>query len=114
MRVLFPLLIVSVFGNIGPIHAVQLALFDVNQYAEILHHAHVPILGFGGAFLMMVGLKYFFNPEKDTHRLGMMERYLTRMGKMQAIESALVLIMLYMFSQYIPQQANEFFVSGVL
>ena len=63
---------------------------------------------------MMVGLKYFFNPQKDTHWLGMMERYLTKLGKMEAIESALVLIMLYVFSHHMPTQSTEFFVSGVL
>ena len=114
MRVVFPVLIVSVFGEISPWHALSLAINDIDQYAEMLHHAHIPILGFGGAFLMMVGLKYFFNPEKVTHWLGKLEHYLTKMGKIEAIESALVLIMLYVFSQYLPAQWQEFFVSGVL
>lgn len=115
MRILFPLLIVSIFWNINPFEALHLAFFDASKYAEILHHAHIPILWFGGAFLMMVGLKYFLNPDKDTHWLGVIERYLTKAGKMEAIEAALVLIMLYIFSQYIPAgQSMEFFVSWVL
>lgn len=115
MRILFPLLIVAIFWQINPRDALQLAISDTSKYSEILHHAHIPILGFGWAFLMMVWLRYFFNPEKDTHRLGTIEHYLTKMGKMEAIEAALVLIMLYVFSQYVAgDQSNEFFISWVL
>lgn len=115
MRVIFPLLIVAIFGKINPLEALQLAISDTSKYSEILHHAHIPILWFGWAFLMMVGLKYFFNPEKDVHRLGRIEKYLTKIWKMQAIEAALVLIMLYIFSSYVAYgQWTEFFMSGVM
>lgn len=114
MRVLFPLLIVSIFGHIDPVEALKLALFDATNYGEVLHKAHIPILGFGWAFLMMVGLRYFFNPKKQTHRLGFVEHYLTKMGKMEAIEAAVVLMIVYIFSQHMPHQSTEFFVSGVL
>ena len=32
-----------------------------------MHDAHLPIAAFGGTFLMMVGLSYFFDVEKDVH-----------------------------------------------
>lgn len=111
MRVVFPILIVAVFGQISPFEALSLALTDMDKYGEVLHHAHIPILGFGGAFLMMVGFKYFFDPKKETHWLGKMEHYLTKLGKIEAVESALVLIILYVFSQYLPAQSYEFFIA---
>lgn len=97
MRIFFPLLIVSIFGNVNPIEALRLAIRDGDQYGHILEEAHIPILGFGGAFLMMVGLKFFFNENKHTHWISWIEKYLQKMHKMEAIEAAIVMIMLYVF-----------------
>lgn len=60
MRFLFPVMIVSLFSHLSLIKTVHLALEDVSQYTHYLHIAHAPLVAFGGAFLMMVGLEYFF------------------------------------------------------
>ena len=65
MRFLFPVLIVSIFSNLSIIKTIHLALEDVSQYTHYLHIAHAPLVTFGGAFLMMVGLEYFFNENKN-------------------------------------------------
>src|SRR5690606_19044365 len=65
MRIVFPLLIVVIAAGIGPIDAIVLAAVQPDEYARIMHDAHLPIAAFGGTFLMMVGLTYFFNHEKD-------------------------------------------------
>ncbi len=65
MRFLFPVLIVSIFSNLSIIKTIHLALEDVSQYTHYLHIAHAPLVAFGGAFLMMVGLEYFFNENKN-------------------------------------------------
>jgi hypothetical protein len=115
MRIFFPLLIVSIFGHVNPVEALRLALRDSNQYALILADAHIPILGFGGAFLMMVGLKFFFDEKKHTHWISWIEKYLQKMHKMQAIEAAIVMILLYIFWQFVaPEYFTDFFVSGIL
>jgi hypothetical protein len=39
-----------------------------------MNDAHLPIAAFGGTFLMMVGLTYFFNHEKDVHWIAFLEK----------------------------------------
>lgn len=61
---------------------------------------------------MMVGLKFFFNKEKDVHWINKLEQGMTKIGKMEAIEAAIVLIILEGFSYFIdPASAHEFFVA---
>ena len=43
--------------------------------------AHVGIAGFGGAFLAMVGLKFFFDADKEVHWIGVVERQLAAVGE---------------------------------
>ena len=64
MRFLFPVIIVSIFSKLSMIETVKLAFDDVAQYTHYLHIAHAPLLAFGAAFLMMVGLSYFFDDIK--------------------------------------------------
>ena len=64
---------------------------------------------------MMVGLKFFFNENKHTHWISWIEKYLQKMHKMEAIEAAIVMIMLYVFWQFVaPEYFTDFFVSGIL
>ena len=112
MRVLFPIILVAIFAGLTPRDALTLAITDSSQYGQILNDSHTVIAGFGGAFLMMVGLKFFFNKEKSLHWLNSIEKNLTKLGKMEAIEAATVLIILEIFSYFIePSLAHEFFVA---
>ena len=114
MRVLFPILLVALFAKINPLSALQLAIYNPVEYGKVLSDSHVVIAWFGGAFLMMVGLKFFFNKEKSIHWLKKLEQGMTRLGQMEAIEAAVVLIILEWFSYFIdPVHAHEFFVAGV-
>lgn len=114
MRVVFPVLLVAIFAGMTPWAALSLAVTDPSQYGHILNDSHIVIAGFGGAFLMMVGLKFFFNKEKSIHWLRRFEQSLTKLGQMEAIEAATVLIVLEVFSYFIdPAHAHEFFVAGV-
>ena len=45
-----------------------------------------------GAGLAMVGLKHFFNHEKELHWIAVIERPLTRLGRIEAVELALYLL----------------------
>lgn len=114
MRVLFPILLVSIFAKIDPIEALKLAISSPDKYGQILSDSHVVIAWFGGAFLMMVGLKFFLNKEKNIHWLNRLEKGMTKLGQMEAIEAACVLLVLELFSYFIdPSYAHEFFVAGV-
>src|SRR5262249_16675810 len=74
MRIVFPLVIVAVVARIGPLDAVWLAATAPHEYSRILHSAHISVSAFGGAFLAMVGLKHFFDREKDVHWIAAIER----------------------------------------
>ena len=91
MRLVFPLLIVGVAGKLGPLSALDLAINNPVEYGRVLASAHHQIAGFGGAFLMMVFFKFFVARHKTEHWFAAIERPLTRLGQMEAIEGALTL-----------------------
>lgn len=114
MRIVFPLVIVAVIAHIGPLAAVILAATDPDEYSRVLTSAHVSVAAFGGSFLAMVGLRHFFNHEKNVHWIAAIERPLTRLGRIEAVEIGLVLVLLYWISkQLIGAEQMEFLVSGV-
>jgi hypothetical protein len=115
MRIVFPLAIVAIAAGLGPVETVRLSLQDPQAYEQIVSSAHVGIAGFGGAFLAMVGLKFFFDAEKDVHWIGLVERQLTRFSRVEAIEVAFLLLALYLVSRLLSaEEALTFIVSGML
>lgn len=115
MRIVFPLAIVAIAAGLGPIEAVRLSLNDPVQYEEIVSSAHIGIAGFGGAFLTMVGLKFFFDADKEVHWIRVIEERLTRISSVQAAEIALLLVVLWGISTLLPDEdALAFMVAGVL
>ena len=115
VRIVFPLAIVAIAAGIGPIQALELSLSHPDQYQTIVSAAHVTIAGFGGAFLLMVGLGFFFDQDKDVHWVRTVERFLARFAAVQAIEIALVLIVLLGIGKLLPpEEAHRFIVAGML
>jgi hypothetical protein len=102
MRIVFPLVIVAVAARVGPIEAVKLAAANPAEYQRIITSAHVGISGFGGAFLAMVGLNYFFDRDKEVHWFTMVEKRLTRLASIDAIGIGFVLAGLYGVSTLLP------------
>ncbi|MDR1326985.1 MAG: DUF475 domain-containing protein [Heliobacteriaceae bacterium] len=94
MRLLFPLLVVAVFAKISMLEAAKVALFNVDKYAHYLHQTHAPIVTFGGMFLLMLFLGYFFNHEKDIHWIRPVEKYLARLDQFKGIETVISLCVL--------------------
>lgn len=115
MRIVFPLAIVAIAADMGPVEALQLSLHDPEQYEAIVSSAHVGIAGFGGAFLAMVGLSFFFDGEKDIHWITWIEHALRKFSSIKAAEIALLLLALYFISGMLPpEDALTFIVSGCL
>lgn len=114
MRLVFPLLIVSVLAKMGPIDALMLAITKPDEYKQIMLSAHYEVAAFGGAFLLLVSLKYFFDAEKDVHWIRMIEAPLAKMGRLEAIEVGLTLLVLVVFSRYISADHQlSFIVAGL-
>lgn len=115
MRIVFPLAIVAIAAGLGPIDALNLSLNNPAEYERIVNSAHVGIAGFGGAFLAMVGLSFFFDGEKDVHWITWIEEKLSLVSNIKAAEIALLLLVLYAISGILPaDEALTFLVSGVL
>lgn len=115
MRVIFPLAIVAIAAGLGPMAALDLSLNNPQQYEAIVSSAHVGIAGFGGAFLAMVGLSFFFDGEKDVHWIVWVEKKLAVISNIKAAEIAVLLIALYFVSRLLPsEEALVFMLAGTL
>jgi len=115
MRIVFPLAIVAIAANIGPIEALHLSLNRPDQYEALVSSAHVGIAGFGGAFLAMVGMKFFFDADKEVHWIASIEQALARVSNLPAIEIAILLLGMWGISSLMPvEEAHTFLVAGML
>jgi uncharacterized protein len=114
MRIIFPLVIVAIIAHIDPFSALVMAAADPERYSRLLTTAHIAVSAFGGAFLAMVGLSHFFNQEKEVHWIAVIERPLTRLGRIEAVALGLVLVLLYLVSSRLPaHEQMEFLVVGI-
>jgi len=114
MRIVFPLAIVAIIARVGPVSALLMAATDPDNYSRVLTSANVSVSAFGGAFLAMVGLKHFFNREKNVHWITVIERPLTRLGRIEAVELGLVLLLMYLVSSRLHGHDQfEFLAAGV-
>ena len=114
MRIVFPLVIVAIIARIDPFSALVMAATDPDGYSRVLTTAHISVSAFGGAFLAMVGLNHFLDHEKDVHWIAIIERPLTRLGRIEAVELGLVLLLLYLVSIWLPgHEQVEFLVVGI-
>ena len=103
MRLLFPILIVSVATGIDFLGVTAMALHDPATYAEHLNASHVQIAAFGGMFLLMVFFSFIFNENKELHWLGYLERKLSDFGKLESIEIILALGVLLAGQHWLPE-----------
>jgi len=115
MRIVFPLAIVAIAANLDPLSAIHLSLNDPERYEAIVSSAHVGIAGFGGAFLAMVGLSFFFDGEKDVDWIRGLELALRRFSEIKAAEIGILLLLLYGISTMLPDaDAMVFLTAGIL
>ena len=111
-RFVLPLLIVSVAAFLSPLEVARLAFLDPAAYWQHLAQAHTGIAVFGGAFLLMVSLKYFFDSEKTIHWIDMVERHLSRWGGIAAIELAITLAIVLACAALSPHEALTILFGG--
>jgi hypothetical protein len=102
VRFIGPLAMVSLAGGVGMGEALDAALHNPDHYRELLAIAEPRILAFGGMFLLMVFLRYFFDEAKTLHWWRSIEARLSAAGRVEAIEVALALIWLLLLAANIP------------
>jgi hypothetical protein len=114
MRIIFPVAIVAIAASLGPIEAVRLAATEPETYQHLIEEAHVGIAGFGGAFLAMVGLKFFFDADKEVHWIRVIEDKLSKLSSVPAVEIAVLLAAMWGISSTLSlEDANTFLIAGI-
>ena len=114
MRIIFPLLIVVMAAHIGPWGALRLAATNPEEYSRLIHEAHLPIAAFGGAFLMLVALTFFFDQSKEVDWIGKVERALRRFGSVRGMEVGFVLILILLFVWLLPVEDEPIFMFSAM
>lgn len=112
MRILFPLVIVGVISHAWPLpgpgalldwlqsgawtstDVLSLAMFNPDQYAATLQSAHIEVTTFGGTFLLLVFWSFFLDYEKDSHWIGLIEKPLAKLGKLDMASVVLTMLIL--------------------
>lgn len=113
-RAVLPILIVSASVVLSPVAIASIALFDPMRYAELLHGAEQVIAAFGGVFLTMVGLKYFFDEEKEIHWIRHIEQQFAYWGSIEALEIAIALIVLGSLAFFAPENSVGILFAGII
>ena len=115
MRIVFPIAIVAIAARVGPLEAVSLSLNNPAEYERIVSEAHIGIAGFGGAFLAMVGLTFFFDNDKEVHWIAAIEKTINKFSNVPAVEIGLVLVLVYWVSTLlVPADKITFLTAAVL
>jgi hypothetical protein len=118
MRLVFPLVVVSVTAGLNPVQAIELALQhgapdDPTSYAYLLNQAYPDIAAFGGMFLFMLFLDWVFE-ERDVHWLGWLERALQRIGQLNRLSIVLALAVLVVLAETLAEDPGAVLLSGSL
>ncbi len=114
MRIIFPLAIVAIAARIGPLAALHLAIANPTEYAHIMHEAHLEIAAFGGTFLMMVALNFFFDEHKEIHWVHVIESRVSRYASIRGVEIAFVLSLMLLFASWVEDAERATFVTSAI
>lgn len=114
MRLVFPVLIVSVATSLDFVSVAQMALKDPATYSQHLNDAHVQISAFGGMFLLMVFFNFILDDAKELHWLGRIEERVSALGKLKAVEIILALGLLLVIQNWLPPEIRlDALVAGI-
>lgn len=81
VRFIFPVLLVMATTGLGWNDVISLAFNNPEKYAATLDTAHPYIAAFGGMFLVMLSLAFFFDSSRKVLWIDVVERPLRRLGK---------------------------------
>ena len=114
MRILFPLVIVWAVSSIPFGDVIAMTWQNPGRFQDILTRQHVVIAGFGGAFLWMVFAHFFFDSEKETHWIPVLESLMSRIGRIPSFSVVVTLVMTFVFyGRLDPGHQTEFLVAAL-
>ena len=106
MRLVFPVVIVAVTADMGMLEVAKMALNDPKTYSERLIAHHAEISAFGGTFLLMVFLNFFFDDGKETHWFRWLEARLANLANIPAMSVFIALIAMLIMAANIDETAR--------
>ncbi len=112
MRLIFPVMVVTLATGMTTNDVVLLALNSPEQYAIHLHEAHPMIASLGGMFLMMVGLSFLLDDSRNVFWVGSIEKRLQALGKIDAVNTTITLGTLLGISAIVPGEIRMSVLTG--
>jgi hypothetical protein len=113
MRLVFPILIVSIATGLGLVDVMSMALNTPAEYARHLTNQHAQVAAFGGSFLLLVFLNFLFNEEKELHWMGWIEKKLGAHGN-ESLSVLLALLAVFGCMTLVPaEQKLSVLMAGV-
>lgn len=112
MRFVFPIAIVSIASGIGIYDTLLIAINDPKTYEENLNNNSFQIYTFGGAFLLMVFLDFFFDKERDIFWIKFLEsnflvRFLNKIPFFTIVIAVILgIIFIFLAKNYSGSDAN--------
>lgn len=107
MRLLFPIVIVSMASGLDVGEVSQMALYHADEYAKHLEESHSSIAAFGGMFLLLVFLSFMLDEAKDLHWIAIIEEKLAKLGKLDSIEVMISLLVLFLLQHCLAISESE-------
>jgi hypothetical protein len=107
MRLIFPILVVTVATGQGVADVTIMALNAPDDYARHLTSAHAAIASFGGMFLLLVFLSFLLDEGRELHWLGKIEEWFSKLGNLQSIEIIFALAVLLCIQAFFPLSSES-------
>ena len=114
MRLVFPIAIVAVTAGLSMPDVINLALNQPDAYAAELNEAHVSIAAFGGMFLLMLCLHFFFDPKRDIHWISIIEKPLQSMSRWWIYTAVCMVILAVLTLLPANHDPQETFIAGLI
>jgi hypothetical protein len=80
MRLVFPIMLVAITAGLGWGEVIDLAIHHPEEYAHKLEESHVVLSAFGGSFLLMLALHFFFDATRKVLWFSHIERHMQRLA----------------------------------
>jgi uncharacterized protein len=106
VRVILPLYIVSLATGLSMGSTLDLALNNPEEYGHRLEDSHIMIGAFGGTFLLMIFLDFFFQ-NRQTKWLKGIETTLQQVGKLESMSVVIALAALLGVSSFLEGEERQ-------
>jgi len=113
-RLVLPVLIVAAAAWVSPITITHLLFANPQEYSHMIERVAPIIHAFGGAFLLMVALRYFFDQAKSIHWIHPVEKHLTVWGRVQAMEVLITMVVILLTAWTVPEHAAMILAAGCI